>query len=267
MSRFLAILITCLALAAPSQLFAKSPIVKITIEGFDLKAPIEVTAPSILAHFNIWTGPGTGSSEPGFNPNVPSFIVDWSYGPISNVPEALSTYEVSFYAKLPSERLAYVVYYIYDSSARRGYVYLPGRDDEFYRLNTGTIYRSVEGHWFRSWIAWDNVAAPLIKASLLPYDPGEPGVITGKVVGSDGQPVADARVYIKTTKGVGSLPYVITDQKGRFRFAYLRPGDYEVFVSPAESPSMLTSLKQRVRLPQYHPAAKVIIRIPASAKA
>ena len=57
---------------------------------------------------------------PVFNPNAPRFSVDWSYGSISDVPDALSTYEVSFYAKLPNERLAYVVHYMYDSVARQG---------------------------------------------------------------------------------------------------------------------------------------------------
>jgi hypothetical protein len=268
MSRLLTVLLTCLALGGPAQLFAKGATVKAVIKGFDLKAPIEVTDTHLLAPFNLWAGPGTESTVPGFNPNSPSFIVDLSYGSISNIPDALSTYEVSFYAKLPTERLAYVVYYMYDSVARHGYVYLPGRADKFYRLNTSTIYHGVEGHWFRAWSEWDHVAASLIKASLLPYDPGEPGVITGEVVNSDGRPVANARVYIKENGYVrrGFLRYLMTDRQGQFRFAHLRPGDYEVFATPPESQSFFTSAKQRVQLPQYNPIGRIIIRIAASAK-
>jgi hypothetical protein len=193
----LATLLTFLLLGTATRLFAKGETVKITITGFDLRAPIEIADPQVLRRFNVWAGPGTGSTEPGFNPNVPSFVVDWSYGSVSNVPDRLTSYEVSFYAKLPSERLVYVVYYMYDPSARRGYVYLPGKDDEFYRLNISTIYHGVEGHWFRAWSAWDDVAAPLIKASLRRFDPGEPGEVTGTVLDLEAKPTR-SRLPLRT---------------------------------------------------------------------
>jgi hypothetical protein len=36
----------------------------------------------------------------------------------------------------------------------QGYVYLPGKADEPYRLNTKAIYRGREGNWFRATAAW-----------------------------------------------------------------------------------------------------------------
>src|SRR5690348_11917160 len=57
------------------------------------------------------------------------------------------------------------VSYALDSATKRGYVYPPGKHDENYWLNVGTIFRGLEGNWFQSWNAWDEVATPLIKAA------------------------------------------------------------------------------------------------------
>lgn len=60
--------------------------------------------------------------------------------------------------------------------------------------------------------------------------PRLPGLITGKVVDSTGQPVAHARVYaIEVFKSevpqTPLLRYVTTDQSGEFRIGNLWPGD------------------------------------------
>ena len=96
------------------------------------------------------------------NANAPSFIVDWSQGPVTDVPHALQKYRVSFYVSFQQERAAYVVFYGYDPVTGNGYVYLPGRSDQYYDLNVGTIFRGVEGNWFRAWSVWENMAKPLI---------------------------------------------------------------------------------------------------------
>lgn len=87
--------------------------------------------------------------------------MNWSQ-PTVDPPKGLPRYEVSFYAKMQNERLVYVVFYEYDPATEQGYVYLPGRMDESYWLNMGTISRGVEGKWFRAWRAWDGIARPLI---------------------------------------------------------------------------------------------------------
>jgi hypothetical protein len=163
MGRILAVLVVFLSLAIPARVVAKGDTVRITIKGADLKTPIEITDPKILATFNVWTGPGTSSDAPGFNSNAPGFIIDWSPGPVAEPPKGLQRYEVSFYAKIPKERLIYLVFYEYDPATKRGYVYLPGRTDEWYRLNVSTIIRGVEGRWFRAWSEWDSVARPLLE--------------------------------------------------------------------------------------------------------
>ncbi len=59
------------------------------------------------------------------------------------------------------------MFYEYDPATEQGYVYLPGRKDEWYQLNVSTIFHGVEGKWFRAWSVWDNVARPLFNAALL----------------------------------------------------------------------------------------------------
>jgi hypothetical protein len=164
MKQLLSVLVTFLLLVIPAQVLAKGHTVKITIQGADLKTPVEITDPNVLTKFQVWSGPGTSSNFPGFNPNAPGFIVDWTQA-VAKPPKGLQRYEVSFYAKMPDERLIYVVFYEYDPATEHGYIYLPGRTDEWYRLNVSTIsHGGIEGKWFRAWSEWENVARPLIAA-------------------------------------------------------------------------------------------------------
>lgn len=160
------VLLVFLLLALPTFVFAKADISKISIKGPDLKNPIEITDSSELTQFDLWSGPGT--SWTGTSPRRnDKFLVDWSQ-PVTELPKALRRYEVSIFAKLPEERLVYVLLYEYDPATDRGYVYLPGRTDNWYRLNVSTIVRGVEGTWFRSSSAWDDVAGPLIRSARGP---------------------------------------------------------------------------------------------------
>lgn len=153
-----------LILSLSTPLLAKESTVKVTISGAGLKTPIEISDPKILENFQVWTGPGTSSNAPGFNANSPSFIIDWSQGPVRKPPEPLRRYQVSFYAGAPpNDRIVYVVYYVFSSGADSGYVYLPGESDEWAGLNVRSIWRGVEGKWFRAWSAWERVARPLIE--------------------------------------------------------------------------------------------------------
>ena len=148
-----------LMIAVPASLFAKGKTVRITIKGPDLKSPIEMTDPTILANFNVWAGPGTSTNE------ARGLIVDWSKGTMSSAPKGLPLYEVSFYEDVGNQeaKLIYVVSYEYDPSSRHGYVYLPGDGDKWHRLNVSSIFHGVEGNWFNAWNSWDDVAIPLIE--------------------------------------------------------------------------------------------------------
>jgi hypothetical protein len=159
-----------LFLIVPSRLFAKGATSKILIQGADLAKPIKITDPGVLANFNVWTGPGTFSTQPGFNANAPGFIIDWSQGPVIQLPQALLKYQLSFYVgRPPNEQIDYVVYYAVSLATEQGYVYLPSKSDEWWRLNVRSIFRGVEGKWFRAWSAWERVARPLIEKARLAH--------------------------------------------------------------------------------------------------
>lgn len=150
--------------ATPAPLFAKAETVKIVIQGADLGAPIQITDRKVLADIQVWSGKGTYSNSPEFDSEAPSFIIDWSQGTTSELPRSLPRYQISFYAKLPTERLIYLVWYAFDPVTGQGYVYLPGKNDKEYRLNVRTIIRGVEGKWFHSWSRWDEVAEKMIES-------------------------------------------------------------------------------------------------------
>ncbi len=147
-------------LIIPPPLSAKGDTAKITIKGAGLTTPIEITDAKIR-DFRVWAGPGVRVN--GIE-QTEGFVIDWSQGPVAERPSGLQHYEVSFYTKFPKEGLVYVVSYEYDPSSERGYVYLPGKGDEWYGLNTGRMFHGhgLEGNWFRATSAWENFVRPLI---------------------------------------------------------------------------------------------------------
>ena len=165
MNRRLAIFMcVSLLLLAPTELLGKGKTVKVVVAGGDLAKSIEISDPNVLANFQVWAGPGTSSNQ------GPAFIADWSSGAIKELPKGLARYEVSFFVDEPQERIAYVVLYAFDSSTGRGYVYIPGKSDNHYWTNVGSIFRGVEGNWFHAWPLWDRVAVPLITGNRVNQD-------------------------------------------------------------------------------------------------
>jgi hypothetical protein len=151
-----------LILTVSTPLLAKGKTVKITIKGADLKTPIEISDAKILANFQVWTGPGTSTAE------RPSLIIDWPQRPVTKPPESLRRYQVSFHTD-PNDQIVYVVYYVLSPGAEQGSVYVPGESDEWYGLNVRSIFRGVEGKWFRVWNAWERLARPLIENAELTH--------------------------------------------------------------------------------------------------
>jgi len=152
-------------MVVPPSLFAKGTIVKITIKGPNLPSSIEITDGGIK-DFTPWAGPGVAIN--GVK-QTEGFIIDWAQGTLSGRPGNLQRYEVSFYARMygqpegSKEELVHVVIYEYDALTGRGYVYLPGRTDEWYPLNTSKmVHDRLEGNWFRATRAWDNFVRPFL---------------------------------------------------------------------------------------------------------
>ncbi len=164
MKQQLAMLFFSLALAlAPEGVFAKGKTVKVVVEGADLAVPVEMTEPGIEV-FGVWEGPGVHAEHVD---QKEGFIIDWRRGAVFERPMGLPQYEVSFYADFGSEvRLVYKVFYQYDPSKQEGFVYLPVT-----QLNTGSIYRGVEGNWFRATADWEEA----VRQALSRTTAGSPG--------------------------------------------------------------------------------------------
>jgi hypothetical protein len=94
---------------------------------------------------------------------------DWASGAVTDRPSGLRTFEVSFYVRYVNrpfaeqpDQLAYIVSHAVDPTTGQGYVYLPGKADDPYRLNTKAIYRGCEGHWFRATVEWQRTFADVV---------------------------------------------------------------------------------------------------------
>jgi len=144
-----------LMLSAP--IFAGRCIKKIIIRGAGLAAPIEMDEQ--IGRFFVWSGRGAflnGVEE------TEGFLINWPKGAVAAPAATLQHFEVSFYEV--DERPAYVVTYAYDPATNQGFVYLPGKGENWYAVNTRSILRGkdVEGNWFMSSRAWDDFARPRI---------------------------------------------------------------------------------------------------------
>jgi hypothetical protein len=146
----------------PALLLGKGQMVKITINGGGLSAPVETSEP-IIGKFTVWAGPGVfvnGVEQ------TEGFIIDWSKGVVAHRPDGLQQYEVHFYSDFRKREgsVVYAVFYAYDPSTRQGFVYLPGRTDELFKFNTGTMWHGhgLEGNWFNATSEWERFVRPLI---------------------------------------------------------------------------------------------------------
>ena len=146
----------------PLLVIAKGPTLKITIQGSDLASPVEITDKGTLEQFNVWTGAGVEVSSGATQ--TKGFIADWEKGPVADPPTTLRTYDVSFDV-IHQRPSSYVVRFTYDPATGKGYVYLPGKGENFYASNTFLILRGVEGNWFSATETWTDTAKPLIERS------------------------------------------------------------------------------------------------------
>lgn len=137
---------------------AKGRTVRITIASPHAPA-VQVTDPAV-SQFNVWSGVGV---TVGGVSQLQGFIVDWSHT-VAAPPAGLVRHEVTFHAarENQAEHAAYVVTYVYDPAVGNGYVYLPRPDEPHGQLNTASIRRGVEGHWFRATAAWEAFVRPLL---------------------------------------------------------------------------------------------------------
>lgn len=120
--------------------------------------------------FTIWSGPGTSAVAPGERD-----IADWNGGAVEP-PRGLQVYKVRFYCAAVGETpresvpssLCYGVRYGIDRETGQGYIQVPPEHDRDFPDNTRTIYRGVEGRWFRASASWEQRVRPQLDAALTP---------------------------------------------------------------------------------------------------
>jgi len=143
---------------------AKGETTRITVSGGDLRRPLDIADPALIRQFNVWSGAGV--TGPVAEPD--GFIVHWPAGITTEPPAHLARYQLAFHVagpKQPREAIAYVVTYVAGAAPEQGYVYLPGRGEPSYEMNTRSILRGGEGHWFHASVAWARAASRAIAAA------------------------------------------------------------------------------------------------------
>ena len=122
-------------------LHAKGPTVKLTVTGPTLSQPLDITDSRVLMSSHVFGG---------------TFLAGRSIAPDASLPR----YKVSFHVELPKwmnagVQVKYAVLYAKDSKTGRGFIYLPGRGEDGYRLNVGTIIRDgQDGMWHSAASEW-----------------------------------------------------------------------------------------------------------------
>jgi hypothetical protein len=169
--------VTCAALLlVPGVGFAKSETASIEILH-GKKAFVTLSGADTAGQFTIWSGPGTEiRAEDGTvsTPAHPGDIADWQAG-VVQLPRDSKVYKVRFYcaggdaparAGAPTH-LCYGVRYAI-SSEGAGFIQIPAAEDKEFRGNTQSIYRGVEGSWFRASARWEALVRPRIDEALTP---------------------------------------------------------------------------------------------------
>jgi hypothetical protein len=139
--------------ASPAD--AKGPVVKLVVSGPDLAQPVEVTDPEAI---DVIVYGAT--------------FIDRDRGPQNRSSSSpVDPYQVQFYVDLPEQgvKMMYVVYFVWDSSARRGLVYFPGPSDAWFRRNVGTVALPTAGQWFYATEVWGRAVQRAIFAHNDPF--------------------------------------------------------------------------------------------------
>jgi hypothetical protein len=162
--------LTCLLLALPLLAGAQGETTRIEI-AHGKRPFVTLSAPEDAGQLTVWSGPGTGLTQSGD-------IADWAAGTVA-APHNLNVFKVRFFCaadQTPAPVVAtshqcYGVYYGIDPQTRQGFIRIPPADDKQFPDNTRSIYRGVEGSWYRASGRWETLVRPQIEAALASNQP------------------------------------------------------------------------------------------------
>jgi hypothetical protein len=142
---------------------------------------VTLSGPATAGQFTIWSGPGTSAGapgEPGQMSTSSRDFADWRAGAVEPPPD-LATFKVRFFcaavqdppAVVTPSHQCYGVRYAIDPETRQGYIQIPPERDKDFPLNTQSIYRGVEGSWYRAAARWEMLVRPQLEAALAAGQP------------------------------------------------------------------------------------------------
>jgi hypothetical protein len=158
------------ALLVPALCAAKSEIARIEVaeDGANVVSIGGTTA----RDFTIWSGHGTLMTSGGVStmPTSSRDFAQWVAGAVVP-PRGLPTFIVSFLCEACEPARAdtwrcYGVRCAMGAHGEGGFIQIPASDDEQFPLNVQTIYRGVEGQWFRASPKWEKLIRPVIENAL-----------------------------------------------------------------------------------------------------
>jgi hypothetical protein len=165
------------------------------------KAFVTLSGKEEAGQFTIWSGPGTSMTAADGTVSTPTSsrdFADWQSG-VQQLPRDSKVYKVRFYCAAPDEpvndktptHLCYGVRYAI-SREGAGFIQIPAANDKEFKGNTQSIYRGVEGSWFRASPQWEALVRPRIDEAL-----------TAAPVSYYQQPI-----YVPSRTAVGASPSV-----------------------------------------------------------
>jgi len=168
--------IVVVLLLMPAISMAKSETARIEI--LHGKRPFLVLSGADTAgQFTIWSGPGasvTAADGTVSTPVHPGDIADWEAGAVQ-IPRDVKVYKVRFYcaagdAPAREDAPTHLCYGVRYAIAPDGqaFIQIPAADDREFRGNTQSIYRGVEGSWFRASLRWEELVRPRVDEALTP---------------------------------------------------------------------------------------------------
>jgi hypothetical protein len=155
------------ALLVPALCAGKGRIDRIDVTESGTRI-LSIEGPS-AREFTIWSGPGTLVTTAGTSSMSTSSgdFADWIEGNVAP-PVGLPVFNIFFLceacepARSDSWR-CYGVRYAMGASGQGGFIQIPASDDQQFPLNVQTIYRGVEGQWFRASPKWEKLVRPAIE--------------------------------------------------------------------------------------------------------
>ena len=141
-----ALVVLALIVTAALPLPAKGNAVTVRITAASSTNVVAITDRDLLDYSNVYVGRFLGPvTDRRIDPEWPRYVITLVVEPRTPMPALAPTGVFK----------PYVMHYAIDPATGEGFLYLPGRGEEGYRLNTNLIIRDgSDGRWHRAEPTW-----------------------------------------------------------------------------------------------------------------